>query len=143
MEENIEFQHEFEDGDPPPPGLISSFDTLQDWLINICDSEQPEKSIATYNFGLFESAGDYTIFLIGENTYDKEQNYSVTSIDFKPLHMYFPLPKSEYENLIREQLVEQLTDELRGFTKTDKFKNSFLAKANSIKTDFSGEIWSR
>jgi hypothetical protein len=27
MVENIEFQHEFEDVDPPPPGLISSYET--------------------------------------------------------------------------------------------------------------------
>jgi len=55
--------------------------------------------------------------------------------------MYFKLPEIEYKNLNREQLVGKPTAQLKDFTKTEKFKTSFLAKAKSITTDFKGEIW--
>jgi hypothetical protein len=51
--QNIHFEHQEEMVEPPPPDLTSNFETLQDWLYNICDTEQPEKSIATYHFGVF------------------------------------------------------------------------------------------
>lgn len=135
-------REEVEEVSPPPPGPTSNFKTLEEWLFNICDKEKPEKSITTYIFGLFESADDYTIFLVGINKYDKGQD-SVTRIDFEPSNMYYPLSKSENKNLTQEQVQDQLTTLLRDFIKTDKFKNSFLAKAYSITVEFYGMIWSR
>ena len=135
-------REEVEEVSPPPPGLTTKFKTLEEWLLNICDKEKPEKSITTYNFGLFESSDDYTIFLVGINKYAQGQD-SVTRIDFEPSSMYYPLPKSEYKNLTREQVQDQLTSLLKNFIKTDTFKNSFLAKAYSITVDFYGTIWSR
>ena len=135
-------REEVEEVSPPPPGLISNFKTIQEWLFNICDTEKPEKSITTYNFGLFESSDDYTVFLVGINKYGKGQD-SATLIEFEPSSMYYPLPKSEYKNLTREQVQDQLTSLLKTFIKTDKFKNSFLAKAYSITVDFYGTIWSK
>ena len=41
--------------EPPEPGLTSKFDTIQDWLIHLCETENPKTPIAVYNFGLFES----------------------------------------------------------------------------------------
>jgi len=135
-------REEVEEVSAPPPGLTSNFKTPEEWLFNICDIDKPEKSITTYIFGLFESPDDYTIFLVGINRYDKGQN-SVTGIDFEPSSMYYPLPKSENKNLTREQVQDQLTSLLKNFIKTDKFKNSFFAKAYSITVDFYGTIWSR
>lgn len=131
-----------EEVSPPPPGLTTKFKTLQEWIINICDTEKPEKSITTYNFGLFESPDDYTICLVGINKYDQGQD-SVTRIDFEPSGMYYPLTKSENKNLTREQVQDKLTSLLKNFIKTDKFKNSFLAKAHFITVDFYGTIWSK
>lgn len=138
--ENVVFNEEVDDVPPPPPGLVSNFKSLQDWLFKICDRDKPGKSIMTYNFGLFESPGNYTIFLVGLNQYEKK-NSLITRIEFEPKSMYFRLPETEYKNLNREQLVDKLTAQLKDFTKTEKFKTSFLAKAKSITTDFKGEIW--
>ncbi len=33
---------------PPAGGFTSRFISIQDWLLNICDTEQPEKSIDEY-----------------------------------------------------------------------------------------------
>ena len=139
--QHVTIKHTVEEVDPPH--ITSHFKTLQDWLFHICDSRKPKKSIATYRIGLFESPDDYVIFLVGLNTHTKGKNSYITRIGFKPSNMYFQLPKSEYENLSREQLIDQLASQLKDFITTEKFKTSFLAKAESINTDFGGQIWSK
>lgn len=139
--QDVELTEEVDDVPPPLPGQTSNYKNVQEWLFKICDKEKPAKSITTYNFGLFESPGNYTIFLVGLNKYGTAQ-HSVTRIEFEPTRMYFQLPKSEYENLNREHLLTKLTSQLKDFTKTEKFKTSFFAKAKTITTDFNGKIWS-
>ena len=130
-----------DDVESPLSGLASNFKTLQDWLSSICDEEKPERSIANYNFGLFESPNDNTVYLVGMNTYEKGDT-SHTRIEFEPSNMYFQLPNSEYKNLSREQLLNKLTVQLKAFANTEKFKTSFLSKANAIVFEPSGQtIW--
>ena len=132
-----------DDVEPPPPDLTSNFKTLQDWLLSICYDRKPKKSIANYEFGLFESADDYTLFLIGINKYT-EGDTSYTRIEFEPLNMYFPLPKSEYKNLKRDELLNRLISQLKQFTKTEQFKSSFFVNADKITFASNGEtIWSK
>ena len=100
-----------------------------------------QKIYRNYRIGLFESAGDYVVFLVGVNSYEKE-NTTLTLIEFEPSNMYFRLPKNEYKNLNRKQLLNKLTSQLKDFTNTTQFKLSFIAEAKSITTDFNGEIWS-
>lgn len=83
------------------------------------------------------------IYLVGLNKYDKGDT-SHTRIKFEPSNMYFQLPNSEYKDLSRDQMLNKLTVQLKAFTKTEKFKSSFLAKANAIILESSGQtIWSK
>lgn len=147
--EKVIVQHErlevVEDGiEPPPPHLVSKFAALQDWLLNICEKDRPQKLISKYTVGLFESPNDYTLVLVGVNTYDESENRSVTRIEFEPTNMYFKLPEAYYQNLSREQLLDKLTSELKSFAATKKFKTSFFAKAEAIVFETNGQtIWSR
>lgn len=130
--------------EPPLPPLTTKFKSLQDWLINICDNEKPKESIAKYKFELFESPNDYTIALIGVNTYNEGQNRSEIRIEFEPANMYFKLPEKEYKNLSRNLLVDKLTSQLQDFAGTEKFKTSFFTKANVVVFETNGQIiWSR
>lgn len=87
---------------------------------------------------------DYTLVLVGENTYDEEKNRSITRIEFEPTNMYFELPKTYYKNLKREQLLKKLTSQLKDFTSTEEFKNSFFTKANIVVFETNGQtIWSK
>jgi hypothetical protein len=141
---NVQFEDAEDDIEQPPPHLTSKFRTLQDWLINICDKDKPQKSIAKYKFGLFESSNDYTIFLVGVNTYDEGNHRSGTHIEFQPANMYFTLPKAYYGNLNRQQLLHKLTSQLKDFVNTEKFRNSFFIKANIVVFETSGQtIWSK
>lgn len=63
-------------------------------------------------------------------------------IDFEPSNMYFQLPKGEYENLDREQVMNKVKVQLKDFTNTEKFKTSFFAQAKSITVNSKDEIWS-
>ncbi|MFD2161507.1 hypothetical protein ACFSJU_03830 [Paradesertivirga mongoliensis] len=125
---------------PPPPEFKSDFDNLDDWLTNICENEPPTKPVKNYNFGLFESPDEHTIFFVGLNKYTNE-NSSSTRVDYEPENMYFVLPKTEYSNLSVEQVKQRLTMQLKEFVNTTKFKSSYLAEADSVTTDFGGKIW--
>jgi len=123
---------------PPPATINTNFNTLQDWLVNICNSENPRQFISKYEMGYFESPNEYVVYLIGKNQYENEEK-----IDFKPLNTYFLLPQKEYGKLSREQLLNRLRTEIVEFTKTNKFKESFLAKADSISLAGNTLIWSK
>ena len=142
--QDVQFEEIEEEVQPPPPNLKSNFKTLNDWLYNICDHDKPKKSIAEFNFGLFESPNEYILFLVGVNKYDEGKNHSRIIIEFKPLKMYFKLPQKEYANLSREKLLDKLNSQLKDFASTKKFKTSFLAKANTINFESNGQkIWSK
>ena len=132
-----------DDVPPPSPNFTSRSKNLQDWLVSICEDKKPEKTIGNYNLGILESPGDRFIYLVGINKYDKGDT-SYTRIEFEPSNLYFQLPKSEYKNLSGDQLLKRLTFQLKSFTSTEKFKTSFLAEADSIIFESSGEtIWAR
>lgn len=129
--------------EPPPPNFISKFNTIQEWLYNVCADTIPVKSITTYEIGLFKSSDKATIYLVGLNK-NTQHDTSFTNIAFEPSNMYYHLPKSFYENRSREKLINTLALELKNFTLTEKFKNSFLAKADSIVLAVNGQkIWSK
>ncbi len=142
--QDVSFEVIEDEIEPPPPRLISRFKTLQDWLLNICNNDNPKKSITKYKFGLFESPNDYTLILVGVNTYVEGKNRSVTRIEFQPINMYFKLPEKVYKNLNRDQLIDELNSQLKDFASTEKFKASFFTKANIVVFETNGQtIWSQ
>lgn len=121
---------------PPPSPPISNFMTLQEWLVRICDTERPDKSIIAYNFGLFETENGYTIYLTGSKEYDKNDSDWAINDDFQPSLPNYPLPSKDYKNLKWKQVLDKVKSQLNDFTKTDNFKNSFFAKATAITAGF-------
>jgi hypothetical protein len=81
---------EAEEVPPPPPHLATSVKTLQEWLFELCDTEKPAEPITAYNFGLFESAGSYTIYLIGSKEHNKDQ-YAAPPTGFQSAPKYYTL----------------------------------------------------
>lgn len=131
-------------GLPPPPDLMPHFNTIQDWLQNVIDKDNPTKYITEFKFGLFQFPNDYCLYLIGVNTYSDDKSNTKTLIEFKPSNMYFKLPKVYFDGLDREQLLIKLIKELRDFTNTEKFRTSFFNKAQRIIFRPNGlVIWSK
>jgi len=125
------------------PNFFSEFRSVREWLLSICVGNTPDKPIDTYSFGLFESPKEYTLSLVGENTYKEGENRSVTRIEFEPSSMYFKLPESEYKNLTREQVLIKLITELQEFVETEQFKTSFFTQANAVRFTTGQIIWSK
>lgn len=138
--ENIVITESEEEVDPPVDEQISHFKTLQDWLVNVCDSSKSTKNIEKFKFGLFEGKDEKTIYLVGTNTYKEGEHNSSTRIEFEPAHKYLLLPKAEYNNLSHEELVNKLTTQLKDFTNTNTFQNSFLNKANTVLFETNGQV---
>ena len=136
--EAIKFSREIPE--PPPPDFISLFKSMRQWLISICDSEHPHKTISEYCFLLYETQGNVLIGLVGYNSY-VDHDTEIIQIDFKPSHVFFELPKNEYRDLSNEEVKKRILNELIEFIGTSGFQNSFLAKAESITTNFAGKIW--
>ena len=132
---------EIEDiADPPPPDLKVTFNNVHDWLSNVCNHNKSKKKIEEYKFGLFESTGDNTLYVVGVNSYFEGRDSSFTRIEFKPTNMYFKLPKSQFDNLDRDHFIDTLTSQLKDFSKSDEFKNSFFTRANKVVFETNGEI---
>ena len=139
---HVVLRHEVDEPEPPPRGLTSNFKTVEEWLSNVCDENRPIKPNDAFRVGLFESADDYIVFIVGLNTHGPKEHL-ITDIDFEPSNMYFRLPENEYQNLTRQELLNKLGAQLFDFIKTDKFRNSFLAEAKSITADFMHELWTK
>jgi hypothetical protein len=138
--ENIMITESEEEVDPPVDEQISHFKTLQDWLINICDSSKPTKNIDKFKLGIFEEEKEKILFLVGTNTYKEGENRSSTRIEFEPSHNYLLLPGKDYNKLSHIELVNKLTTQLKDFANTSTFQNSFLTKANTVVFETNGQI---
>jgi hypothetical protein len=140
----VVFKSSVEMEEPPPPGFKSKFKSLTQWLTAVANGNQPRKMISKFGIGLFEAPDSYTLSLTGINTYNEGVNLQSTRIDYTPRDMYCDLQKSYYQNLNREQLLAKIVAELKSFTQTSAFKNSFLAKADNMVLETNGEvIWTK
>jgi hypothetical protein len=137
--ERVVSEQVVEEPDSPPPALTSDFKTVHDWLVKVCDTEQPGDSIVTYRFVFLQSNEDYLVVLTGSKQYSED----LITIDFEPSLMYYLLPPDEYQSLPFREAQDRVDAELKAFMKTDKFRHSFFTKAKAITTNFSGEIWAR
>lgn len=130
--------------EPPPSEFISPFKTIEEWLSHICDTNHPEGNISECHITLIESSWNNVLDLEGWNETIVNENTIAHRIVFKPIsHKYFPLPKDKFANLSQQEVKEQVMNELIAFTKSAKFKNSFLSKIPSIQTNIGGQIWAR
>lgn len=122
---------------PPPPSFSCSNSlTLQEWFFKLCDEEKPGGAIIAYNLGLFDTDNYYAIYLIDSNEHAKEDQVSATKNDHERSTEYYPLSKTEYKDLKWEQVLDKIKSQLKEFIKTEKFKNSSLAKAKAITIRF-------
>lgn len=147
MEESktIESTSTFIEDDFTPPHVItpSKFESINDWLKHICQSEKLEKPINHFKIGLIESPKENALYLIGRNLI-KKGSTSHSTLDFEPKEMYFLISTDKYKNLGRKEMLEKLSLELKKFTETEAFKTSFFANATDLVFESTGEvIWQK
>lgn len=128
----------------PPFELKSEFKTPDDWLNYICTHEKPGKQIEKFRFGLFESPDKYILCLDGINTIQKDNNNTVSNVEFQPKKMFFPVPENFYKDLSYDGVVNKLFAALKDFAQTKTFLQSFFTKANTVMFETTGQaIWTK
>ena len=128
----------FMDAPPPPPpdDFVSPFKTIQEWLTDICDSKEPDKTIEDLQISLSESPTRAILCLEGYNTEIIDHNTTAHRITFIPPNGDFPLPEDDYGPLSKQQVQDRVLNEVVEFSKTEKFQNSFLWQAKYIVINF-------
>ncbi|WP_342644834.1 hypothetical protein [Mucilaginibacter sp. CSA2-8R] len=140
----VTFKAAADDVQPSAQGTKVGFKSVSEWLITITNGNQPQKHISQYNIRLFEAPGACTLSLTGVNTYKEGIGFQSTRIDYTPREMYCDLPPAYFQNLTRDQLPAKIIEELKSFTASASFKNSFLAQADQIVLESNGEvIWKK
>jgi len=112
----------------PPPGFVSPFRSIEEWLMAIISAESPQKKITEYKFLFFGVSGDFLLGLAGYNAY-RDNGIETYKIDFKPSPMFFALPKDIYDRLPMMEAHGRVVDELIAFTRTAAFQDSFFTAA--------------
>jgi hypothetical protein len=140
-EKKIEvFQHISEHPTPPSSGVVTPFNSIQEWLNFLCTHEHRSEPVSEYKI-TFSEPPHVLACLVGYNR-GVEHGITSTRIVFQPKeHMWFELPK-KYRVLTKSRLIEQIHSELREFFTTEHFKKSFLARGYNISTNFQEDIWS-
>lgn len=110
--------------------------TLREWISRICETERPDPSVIAYNFGLIQIDNGYSLYLIGSKEYDVNNSDWAFSIDFEPRMKYYPLTDTNYSKLSWDKVQGKVNEELKDFTASVTFKNSFFANAKAITTGF-------
>lgn len=136
--ETVSYSLIVEDVEPPPPNYRGeSFNSIKEWLTGICDAAKPPGAIDEFSVGLFEGE-DYCLFLVGkQDSVAGNDHYS--KIVFEPQFMYYQLPKVEYASLPREQLLVKISEEIKEFTSSNKFKSCFFSEAKSFILEYNGK----
>ena len=129
--------------EPPPPLDISCSHpvSLQEWFIQVCKTEKPDKadSVAKYHFVLYDKEDCYLICLVKSKDYPWVDPQQPQKPGNKPLPEFSSLSKTEYKDLPWEKVLEKVTKQLGEFVMIPEYRNSALAKAKSIVIQFDNE----
>ena len=110
---------------------------LVNWLTRINQTDLPGKDIIAFNFGLFGNAkGCYTAYLIGSRTFDPTDDDWACSDDWAPAEKYLNLWEHHTETTDWQEVVLEMIDLLRQYTRSPECSRSFLANAIAITVGF-------
>lgn len=109
---------------------------FNNWMTRLNKLEKPNRSISAFNFGLFETPDRYTLYLIGANHFDEEDEDWATEIDFEPQEKYLAIDSEETNGLEWNQVLDKVTTTVTKYIHSPDFKESILNKAHAITTGF-------
>ena len=108
---------------------------FQNWIKSI-NKESVNHSIVGFNFGLFDSDKGYVMYLIGSESFDKDNEDWATEIDFEPSKKYFNFGKSFSKNKTWKEILDYSVKIITGYIESEKFKGSIFSNAVGITTGF-------
>jgi len=128
--------------DPPPLAFTSPFKTIEEWLVHICQTNDSQIIIEDCMFDIMSLSWGNVLSLEGYSNVEIDNHTTAHRIVFKPIsNKNFALPNEEFGSMSQEKLKERVINELKYFTRTIIFQNSFLSKATKIRTNLNDIIW--
>jgi hypothetical protein len=114
---------------------------FNNWLNRINRTEAASDSIIAFNFGLFESVNGYTVYLIGSETFDEEDDDWATNVDFEPQEKYFELDSSFVKGKDWQEVLEISEELVKEYLNSESLDNTIFKNAEAITTGFDdGEL---
>ncbi|MEM9673999.1 MAG: hypothetical protein AAF992_15515 [Bacteroidota bacterium] len=114
-------------------------DQIDKWISRIQQSKRlPDSQIKAFNFGIIETEGGYSVYLIGSREYHELDDDWACKEDYVPKEKYLYLSK-EYDNLEWQEVEKVMVRALSNYLKSEKVANSFLSPATAITTGFDGK----
>jgi hypothetical protein len=100
--------------DPPPLAFTSPFKTIEEWLIHICKTNNPQANIEDCMFVIMFLSWGNVLSVEGYNKIEIDNHTTAHRIVFKPSsNKNFALPNEEFGSLSQEQLRERVINELK------------------------------
>jgi hypothetical protein len=109
---------------------------FNDWMTRLNKTEKPGTDIVAFNYGLFETAEGYTIYLIGAKEFHEDDEDWATEVDFEPNEKYLPINPNETKGLEWNQVLDKAVDTITKYIHSENFKVSILKDAEAITTGF-------
>ncbi len=114
-------------------------DSIEAWLWRLNQNESIPSEINSYHIGIIETTrAGHELYLTGSKTYGKEDEW-YCSVDFTPKEKYFALEKQfrkRYSDNEWQEVLSKVTDLIKAFTLSEKYKEHFLSKAEAITLGF-------
>ncbi len=115
---------------------MSTKTDFNNWLDRINKSETISDKIVAFNFGLFETENGYTIYLIGSETFDEEDDDWATNVDFEPEEKYFELDSSLVKRKDWQEVLEITEKRVKEYLNSESLNNTIFKNAKAITTGF-------
>jgi hypothetical protein len=138
--ESIESDTDFIEPPPPPSLHFSKSMTLKECFLKLSYKEHPESNDTAYNFGVYQINNQFVAFFIESKAYKKNAQEWMTKKGSEYLDKYYPLSNSEFIDFGWKQVLDKVRSGFNEFIKTEAFRNSSLAKANSLRIRFDDAV---
>lgn len=116
------------------------FSTPEEWLHAICSDNGPQTDVSFYEFGVFESEAEFTLYLVGKTVTSSNEDDIEISISYRPVHSNYVMPINFYGEQNRDGIINKISERLKDFVRSTTFQSSFLAEAEKIIFSTTGEI---
>jgi len=115
---------------------VTTKDQILNWIERINKSKKRNENIVAYNFGLFETAEGYTVYLTGSESFDENDDDWAANIDFEPKEKYLELPSTESKGKDWEEILNVIYKILTDYLQSESFRKSILKDAEVITVGF-------
>lgn len=107
---------------------------IEKWFEKLNEKEKIPANITAINFGIFESDKNYILYLIGSETYDKNDDEWATEVHYEPKIKYLELNGTK--NLDWKEVQDEIGKIIAELIYVENFQDSIFSKISNITVGF-------